>query len=203
MPPHLHLELELYAQGYGYVAGLDEVGRGAWAGPVVAAAVVLPLHTVGLAPALDGVDDSKVLTPQVRAELVPLIQRTALAWGVGQAEASTVDHIGIVAATRLAMRRALWALYCPIHCLLLDAIELHGLPHHQRPVVDADATCLSVASASILAKVYRDALMVDMDARHPGYGFRHHKGYGTPHHALALAHLGPSSIHRLSWAPFQ
>lgn len=203
MAPHLHFELELFHQGHTYVAGLDEVGRGAWAGPVVAAAVVLPLHVPHLARVLEGVDDSKVLTADLRADLVPPIRRTALAWGVGQADPLTVDAIGIVPATRLAMRRALWVLDHPVSCLLLDAIELGGLPHPQRALVDADASCLSVAAASILAKVHRDALMMELDDRYPGYGFRHHKGYGTPQHRVALARLGPSAIHRLSWAPLQ
>ncbi len=182
------------------VAGLDEAGRGPWAGPVTAAAVVLPAGDDCLR-ALVGVDDSKRLTPRRREALAPVIKSVAVAWGVGMAESGEIDRLGIVPATRLAMERALGALGLAPQALLIDAVRLPGVTFPQRSLIHGDALSLSIAAASILAKVARDRLMVEMDGQYPGYGFARHKGYGTRVHAEALARLGPCPIHRRSFAP--
>ena len=201
--PDLSEERALRAIGHGRVAGLDEAGRGAWAGPVCAAAVVLPLDRNGLAAALDGVRDSKVLTPRRREELLPIIREVAVAVGVGWGEPGEIDVWGIVPATRLAMERALTQLEDQVDALLIDHLELPGLDIPQQCLPKADARCLSVAAASIVAKVERDRLMISLDEVHEGYGFAQHKGYGTRQHRAALDRLGPSPIHRVSWRPMQ
>ncbi len=190
-------EQALRRQGYRRIAGIDEAGRGAWAGPVVAAAVILAPR-VRLPPQ---VRDSKLLSPAQREALYPVICQKALAWGVGQAGPEEIDALGIVPATRLAMIRAVQNLCVPPDALLIDAIPLPEVPVPQRVLYHADTLCLSVAAASILAKVTRDRLMVELDARYPGYGFAQHKGYGAPAHQQALAALGISPIHRLSYRP--
>ena len=201
MAPNLEAERRLWALGYFYVAGLDEAGRGPWAGPVVAAAVVLPPARADLAQALAGVDDSKRLSPRARARLYDRIQDVALAVGVGMASADEIDAMGIVPATRLAMHRALAALpYTPDY-LLLDHIRLPEVNIPQESFTRGDARVLSIAAASIIAKVTRDRIMEELDARYPGYGFAQHKGYGTAAHREALRRLGPSPIHRRTWAP--
>ncbi len=201
--PTLEFERTFWEQGYRYVAGCDEVGRGCWAGPVVAGAVVLPAWDVPLCTLLRaaGLRDSKRLSPQKRAALVPLIREVALAWAVGEASPEEVDRLGIVPATRLAIRRALERLPVPPQALLLDALTLPEVSLPQQPVVDGDDRSLSIAAASVLAKVYRDELMVKLDTQFPGYGFARHKGYGTPQHREALARLGPSPLHRHTWTP--
>jgi ribonuclease HII len=201
--PNLHHEWALAQHGYRLVAGVDEAGRGAWAGPVYAAAVILPLERTDLGSALEGVTDSKLLTPLQRDRLLPLIRETALGVGVGAASAGEIDALGIVPATRLAMRRAIEQLAPPPHALLLDYVQLPGvtLPQHAMP--KADRLCLSVASASIVAKVTRDQQMAQLGETYPGYAFERHKGYGTAAHRQALARLGPSPIHRMSWAPLK
>ncbi len=182
------------------MAGLDEAGRGAWAGPVVAAAVILPPEPARLRRHLAGVRDSKALTPAEREALFPEILRVALAVGVGMAGPEEIDAMGIVPATRRAMERALEALGVAPEALIVDALSL-PIPLPQRVLVQADARCLSVAAASIVAKVTRDRWMVEMDRVYPGYGFAGHKGYGTPAHRRALQEHGPSPIHRRSFAP--
>lgn len=201
--PDLSKEYALRAAGHSRVAGLDEAGRGAWAGPVCAAAVVLPLHRKGLVATLDGVRDSKVLTPERRDELLPIIREVAVAVGVGWGEPGEIDVWGIVPATRLAMARAVAALGENVDALLVDHLDLPGLDYPQHALPKADAHCLSVAAASIVAKVERDRLMVALDEDYQGYGFAQHKGYGTPQHREALARLGPSVIHRVSWRPMR
>ncbi len=200
--PSLDEELAFCAARCARVAGLDEVGRGAWAGPVCAAAVVLPLHRPGLLDMLAGVRDSKQLTPAQRERLLPRILDVAQAAGVGWATPAEVDELGIVPATRLAMGRAVACLEGRVDALLVDALRLPAIPLPQRALPRADARCLSVAAASIVAKVERDRLMVALEQDFPGYGFARHKGYGTPAHRQALARLGPSPIHRISWRPF-
>jgi ribonuclease HII len=185
------------------IAGVDEAGRGAWAGPVYAAAVILPLDGPNLRDALNGVTDSKRLAPARREMLLQVIQRVALSVGVGAATAPEIDSLGVVPATRLAMERAIGALLPAPHALLLDYIALPAVALPQRSLPKADQRCLSVAAASIVAKVSRDRWMVEWDQRHPGYGFDRHKGYGTPAHRAALEELGPSSIHRMSWEPLR
>ncbi len=201
MAPTLEAERRLWALGYFCVAGVDEAGRGPWAGPVVAAAVVLPPQREDLEEALAGVDDSKRLTPAQREDLFHTIHTVALAVGVGQASHEEIDALGIVPATQLAMKRALAALSPQPDYLLLDHLALPDVNIPQRSFVRGDAQVLSIAAASIIAKVTRDRIMVEMDARYPGYGFAQHKGYGTRAHREALARLGPSPIHRRTWAP--
>jgi len=187
--------------GHRHVAGLDEVGRGAWAGPVVAGAVILPLERPDLSSLLANVRDSKQLTPQQREEVLPTILRIAVATAVGRAEPAEIDKLGIAVATRLAMKRALASLAVHPDCLLLDAFPLPESPLPQKAIVRGDATSLSIAAASILAKVTRDRWMADLDREWPGYGFA--RQYGTAAHLRAIAALGPTPWHRLSWAPFR
>jgi ribonuclease HII len=203
MVPDLQEELDLYAAGHTRVAGLDEVGRGAWAGPVCAAAVVLPLNRPDLPDLLTGVRDSKQLSPAQREILLPVILDVAEAVGVGWAAPTEVDERGVVPATQQAMARAVGELDGRVDALLVDYLRLPDLDLPQRALPKADARCLSVAAASIVAKVTRDQLMVALDQDFPGYGFARHKGYGTRQHREALAWLGPSPIHRMSWRPIQ
>lgn len=201
--PTLHLELRLWAQGFRVVAGLDEAGRGTWAGPVVAAAVALPAGDPELLARLQGVRDSKQLTPARREQLLPRILAHALASAVGVVQERDIDQIGIVAATRLAMSRALEGLYPPADFLLIDHLRLPDVPLPQHSLPHGDALVLSIAAASIVAKVHRDRLMQENDCCFPGYGFARHKGYGTPQHRAALRELGPCTLHRLSFAPLR
>jgi ribonuclease HII len=199
----LELEGELWAAGYRWVAGLDEAGRGAWAGPVVAAAVVLPPDRGDLADVLGEVRDSKLLTPRKRAVLFPLICETALTVGVGMASPHFIDRQRIIRATQLAMWMALRNLCLAPHYLLIDALKLPDVDIPQRGLIRGDARVLSIAAASIVAKVFRDRLMVAFDEYQPGYGFAAHKGYGTPAHRAALERLGPCAVHRMSFAPLR
>jgi ribonuclease HII len=201
--PDLHEEWALAASGYPRVAGLDEAGRGAWAGPVCAAAVILPLDRTALPDLLDGVRDSKLLSPKQREALLPVILKVAKAAGVGWAAPGEVDAWGIVAATRQAMARAVAQLDGAVDALLVDYLRLPNLNLPQRSLPKADVHCLSVAAASIVAKVERDRLMTALEQEFPGYGFAQHKGYGTRQHRAALAQLGPSPIHRMSWQPLR
>jgi ribonuclease HII len=198
--PDMRQERTLIRQGHALVAGVDEAGRGAWAGPVVAAAVILPTGAMRLA-ALRGVRDSKLLTPTQRETFFPTIQKLALAVGVGMASHEEIDTLGIVPATRLAMRRAVEQLAPSPDALLIDALKLPDVPLPQRSLFHADTRCLSVAAASIIAKVTRDHLMMELDTQYPGYGLARHKGYGTQVHQQALAQLGPSAIHRMTFEP--
>lgn len=202
MSPTLDEEVALFSQGYSLIAGLDEVGRGCWAGPVVAAAVVLPLERLQAEPwLLAGVDDSKRLSPHRREALAGRIREVALGVGIGEVSPALVDALGIVRATELAMCRAIAVLPCEPGFLLIDG-RLHlDLPIPQEALVQGDARCLSIAAASIVAKVHRDRLMAAWAERYPGYGFEQHKGYGTRRHRLALERLGPCPLHRRSFAP--
>ncbi len=201
--PDLSEEYALRAAGHRHVAGLDEAGRGAWAGPVCAGAVVLPLDCDELLGLLGGVRDSKLLTAGRREEMLPTIREVALAVGVGWGEPAEVDLWGVVPATRLAMERAVAGLGERVGALLIDWLELPGLDLAQRSLPRADRRCLTVAAASIVAKVARDRLMVELDEEYPGYGFAQHKGYGTEQHRDALMRLGLSPIHRVSWRPMR
>ncbi|MGC9347439.1 MAG: ribonuclease HII [Anaerolineae bacterium] len=199
--PTTETELSFWRQDVAYVAGLDEAGRGPWAGPVYAGAVILPQDPEPLA-ALHEVRDSKKLSPRRREQLCSLIEDVAVAAGVGWSSAAEIDDLGIVPATRLAMCRALERLRVEPEALIIDALLLPGVSLSQRAFPRADATCLSVAAASILAKVYRDRWMVQKaEIRFPGYGFAQHKGYGTPQHREALDRLGACAIHRRSFRP--
>ena len=197
----LRNELDLHNRGYAYVAGLDEAGRGAWAGPVVAGAAILPLGRFDLLYALEGVNDSKLLTPLKREALLPRILQTALATSVGYATNREIDTLGIVPATRLAMQRALAALPVQPDALLTDAMRMPDIDLPCTSLIKGDQRSLSIAAASIIAKVTRDQFMRTLDDLFPHYGFRVHKGYGTPLHKQALAHFGPSDAHRMTFAP--
>lgn len=197
----LAFELELWSSGRRAVAGVDEVGRGALAGPVMAAAVILPPDPLALAPLLGRVDDSKQLTARQRETLFDEIVALALAVGVGRCEACDIDGWGIVPATRRAMMLALGALSCPPDYVLLDFLTLPELTCSQRGIPHGDALSLSIAAASIVAKVTRDRWMAEQEALFPGYGFDHHKGYATEFHRHAIGRLGACSLHRLSFAP--
>lgn len=198
--PSLVAEMALSAHGFRHVAGLDEVGRGCLAGPVVAAAVVLPA-AAAVVTELDGVRDSKQLSAARRVRLAEAIRRHAVAWAIGIIEVAAIDEHNILNATRLAMIAALVQLDPSPTALLLDAMRLPTCTLPQVPIIKGDQRSLSIAAASIIAKVARDALMTDLDAIYPGYGFAHHKGYGTAEHLAALQHLGPCPIHRRSFAP--
>lgn len=198
--PDLRFESSLWSAGVRHVAGLDEAGRGAWAGPVAAGAVMLPPDEA-IAGRLAKVRDSKQMTALARAYWAEEIKSSALAWGVGLATNEEIDRLGIIAATRLAMMRALGELATPAQHLLNDALRLPETALPQTPLIKGDARSLSIAAASVLAKTARDALMLQYDAQYPGYGFARHKGYGTASHQAALQTAGPCPIHRFSFAP--
>jgi len=198
--PDLSFEHKLWHGGLTNIAGMDEAGRGALAGPVAVGVVIL-LNEPHLAQTLNGVRDSKQMTPLARAQLAPRIKESALTWGVGLASPKEIDSLGIVAATRLAALCALETLSIFPDFLLTDfRLELPELDIPQTSLVKGDAKCLSIAAASVLAKTTRDALMGDLDSQYPGYGLGKHKGYGTPFHRQALKRLGYSAIHRKSFA---
>ena len=198
-PPTFLFEQDLWAQGAELVAGIDEVGRGPLAGPVVAAAVILPPKANF--PWLDRVRDSKALTPRCREELAQRIEEQATAFGVGVVPHHVVDVLGIVNATCAAMQTALDELSALADFVLIDAMRLPRCPLSQRAIIHGDAQSLSIACASIVAKVARDRMMLDAERRFEGYGFAHNKGYATREHLDALLRLGPCAIHRRSFAP--
>ncbi len=192
----LRFETELWASGVTRVAGVDEAGMSPLAGPVVAAAVVLPVRYRRA-----GVDDSKKLDADTRTRLAVHIKREAVAWAVGMATPEEIDRINIYHAGLLAMRRAVEGLDPAAESLLIDARPLRDVPLPQRSIIHGDALSLSIAAASIIAKTTRDAIMIEMDARYPGYGFARHKGYPVRAHQEALERLGVLPIHRRSFAP--
>ena len=202
MNPTLAVEFALWQQGVSRIAGLDEAGRGAWAGPVSAAAVILS-PAADLIERLRGVRDSKQMTARQRAFWAEKIREAALAWGVGFASCTEIDEIGIVPATRLAMRRALQRLELAPEHLLIDALRLPEVALPQTAVIKGDASILSIAAASVLAKTERDAWMVKLECDYPGYGFARHKGYGTAAHRAALESLGACAEHRMSFKPLR
>jgi ribonuclease HII len=190
------LESALYRSGLGPVAGVDEVGRGACAGPLVVSACVLGPNRF---ESLAALDDSKKLTEKVREELFPLIRRYALAYHVVFIPAAEVDRLGVHVANIEGMRRAVAGLSRRPGYVLSDGFRVPGLSMPSLPVIGGDAAAACIAAASVLAKVSRDRLMVAMDQEHPGYGFAEHKGYSTPRHSAALAQLGPCAEHRFSY----
>jgi ribonuclease HII len=210
--PSLDYEMRLWQAGYQRVAGMDEAGRGALAGPVCAAAVTLPIDP-SLTQTLREVRDSKLMTPLRRQAWAPVIQATALGWGIGYASAQEIDSLGIVPATKLAGMRALAQLspyplspssFSPSPLfpdyLLTDYLVFPELELPQTALVKGDRLSLSVAAASVLAKTARDACMREFDSLFPAYGFARHKGYGTRFHQDAIRCFGPSEIHRKSFS---
>jgi ribonuclease HII len=201
MPPSVEYEQALLNQGLVSPAGIDEAGRGCWAGPVVAAAVVLPRSVLDQPTLLQGVDDSKALSAIQRETAYNLVCSLAIGVGVGCVPAYLIDAYGIVPATRLAMTIALLALPCQPQALLIDALPLPSLALPQTVLIRGDSRSLSIAAASIIAKVTRDRLMQTAEQAYPGYGFAGHKGYGTAVHQAALARLGPCTLHRRTFQP--
>ena len=198
--PSLEHECWLWERGYLRVAGVDEAGRGALAGPMVAAAVVFPPAT-DLARELPGLRDSKLLTPGARRALAERIHQVALAVGLAVVPAALGDGAGLSAAGQLAFARAVEALDETPDFLLLDAFRLRGGATPQLPLIHGDVRCSSIAAASVVAKVARDALMDDLHRLYPGYAFDRHRGYATAAHRAALAAVGPCPEHRRSYAP--
>ena len=180
------------------VCGVDEAGRGPWAGPVMAAAVIWPQDATPPA----GLDDSKKLKPAQRDALFEAIYRDAMV-GIGQASVAEIDALNILAATKLAMQRAVSALPMAPTIALIDGNQPPKLPCETLAIVKGDSHSLSIAAASIIAKVTRDRLLCELDVLHPGYGFAQHAGYGTPQHMQALQRLGPCPAHRMSFAPIR
>jgi ribonuclease HII len=191
---NLSFENSAYNNGFLHVAGIDEVGRGPLAGPVMAAAVILP---VGLT--IIGVDDSKKLTPDKREKLFDIIMTQALSVGIGIVTPADIDRINILQATRRAMLAAVLNLSQPPDYLLIDGISTIDSMIPQKTIKKGDSLSLSIAAASIIAKVTRDRVMIEMDVKYPGYGFAGHKGYGSAAHMDAIKKLGPSPIHRLTF----
>lgn len=187
-------ELSLRDRGFRLIGGIDEVGRGPLAGPVIAACVVTdrPLR-------LRHLNDSKQVSAELRTELAEEIKQIAVAWAVGEASVAEIDRLNIYWASVLAMERALAALTIPPDYLITDAVRIRSWKGPQEPVIKGDATCASVAAASIVAKVHRDALLADLDPLFPQYGFAENKGYATPQHIEALNAHGPCVMHRRNW----
>lgn len=200
--PGLEFEKGFWDAGLSLIAGVDEAGRGALAGPVAAAAVILPPQE-SIAQDLLGVRDSKEMSPNLRATWALRIQVACLTYGVGFASSEEIDAIGIIPATRLAAQRAIVLLTPLPEHLLLDYLFIPDSPLPQTSLIKGDARSLSIAAASVLAKTSRDAVMLKKDQQFPGYGFAAHKGYGTVAHRQAIAHLGATSIHRLTFAPMR
>ncbi|HKO31564.1 MAG TPA: ribonuclease HII [Nitrospiraceae bacterium] len=196
MGPTDEFELETRRRGYRWIAGLDEAGRGPLAGPVVAAAVILPSRC-----RLVGVDDSKQLSEFQRARLYEVIVQRARGVAVGVATEQEIDHLNILEATRLAMYRAVASLAPQADYLLIDAVTLSGLAIPSRSIIKGDALSMSIATASIVAKVTRDRMMMAYHRAYPEYNFLSHKGYGTEEHLQQLAQHGPCAIHRRTFAP--
>lgn len=199
--PTLDYESALWHQGFLLIAGIDEAGRGAWAGPVTAGAVILPADP-DMLNRLKGVRDSKLMTPAEREAMFDIIKTEAQTWAVGKADAEEIDRIGILNATKNAMKQAIEALDPqPVH-LLIDYVRLHDVTIPQTGIKHGDMLSLSIACASVLAKVTRDRFMRTTAAElYPQYSFDQHKGYGTKLHQEMLAHYGPCPIHRRSFRP--
>ena len=199
--PDYSEESILIDKGYSLIAGLDEVGRGTLAGPVVAGVVILPVNPEY--PWVKDIRDSKMLTPKRRERILKDMEKDCLAIQTGSASAAEIDQDGIVKATSVAMERALKSLPLEPQYLLLDALPLPGINIPQKAIVKGDVHCLSIAAASIAAKVFRDKIMVEKDKTYPGYGFASNKGYGTKEHLDQLSKEGPCDIHRYSFAPIK
>jgi len=203
LDPDLNQEAALTEGGFRRVAGVDEAGRGAWAGPLVAAAVILPEAGLVGDGFLAGVRDSKLLSHAQREALFETVLGSARSVGVGSVAAEEIDLLGLTAANELAMARAVRSLSLTPDYLLVDCFTLKSvrIPHHG--IVRGDRTCLSIAAASIVAKVYRDRWLAELGEQHPGYGFEQHRGYGVAAHREAIAAQGLTPIHRVSYAPLK
>ncbi len=198
--PTLDVEKRLWSAGYCTIAGVDEVGRGALAGPVVAGAVILPVQIEGGSEWYN-LRDSKLLTPERRQTYACWIQENAQAWAVGESSPALIDEINIAEATKAAMQQAVEALTPPPDYLLIDWVKLPKIQLPQESPAKADSHIISVAAASIIAKVYRDNLLVELDKLYPEYDFARNKGYGTQRHRGAIAEMGPCPVHRHTFAP--
>lgn len=193
----LEEEKKYRAQGFSLIVGVDEAGRGPLAGPVCAAACLLPVDFKN-----DDINDSKQLTEKKREALFPIIEEKALAYGIAFASALEIDKYNIYEATKMAMRRAIEQIQIPYDLILTDAMPLKGFSKPVVPIIKGDAKAENIAAASILAKVTRDHFMIELDQQYPGYGFKKHKGYGTKEHLAALEKYGPiEGVHRKSFAP--
>ena len=201
--PNLDIEQDVRSVQYKYIAGVDEVGRGPLAGPVVSAAVVLPDDLVGDEDWLSVINDSKKLSESKRQMAYEIINRQAVSVAVGITNASTIDSVGILPATISSMFTALRGLEVSPDFVLIDFIPLKDCEYPYRTVVKGDTKSYSISAASIIAKVTRDELMKEADEQYPGYGFSGHKGYGTAKHLDAIKRLGPCEIHRRSFAPIK
>ncbi len=194
--PTLDIETELWSAGYNFIAGLDEVGRGSFAGPVVVGAVIFSPNV----KLPDGIRDSKLVTPKKRKELSKQIQELALCFALGQSSVEMINKVGIGKATQIAFYNAVKSLIKIPDYLLIDAFFINNIDKNmQKPVKDGDKICMSIAAASIVAKVYRDELMEKLSEQYPQYGFAKHKGYGTHEHREAIKAHGLSDMHRTSF----
>jgi ribonuclease HII len=194
-------EQALARRGCRLIAGIDEVGRGPLAGPVMAAAVILPVNFD--APWLHLVNDSKQLAAEMREQLFPLICESAVAVGIGESSAEAIDEHGIVRATKMAMKAAIGKLDPKPDALLIDFVQLSEINLPQRCIPKGDGKSVSIACASIVAKVTRDRLMIELNRTYPGYGFARHKGYATREHLDNIERLGACPIHRMCFSPFR
>jgi ribonuclease HII len=201
--PDIQFETELWLSGLNFTAGIDEAGRGAWAGPVTAGAVILPPDDPDISSRLLGVRDSKQMSARLREKWAINIRQVALAVSTGWADFDEIDELGILPATRLAMERAVAGLNCQIDHLLIDAVVLRDIKIPQTSLIKGDARSLSIAAASIIAKTERDHYMELLEEKIPDYGFARHKGYGTAFHQESLSKLGVSAVHRKSYAPIK
>jgi len=200
--PTIEYEQQLWEEGFRAVAGLDEAGRGAWAGPVYAAAVVLP-NDKRICELLWGVRDSKRMTARQRQRWQDCIKSASVAWAVASASNEEIDTIGILPATCLAMQRAIDEITNPPSYLLIDYIKIRDCACPQLSIPKGDCLSLSIAAASVLAKTSRDAYMLQVHTNYPHYGFDRHKGYGTALHQQALKEQGPCTLHRMSFRPLK
>jgi ribonuclease HII len=203
LDPDLTEEAALSEGGFRLVAGVDEAGRGAWAGPLVAAAVILPEPRTLADDFLAGVRDSKLCSPALRERLFENVVHGARAVGVGSVSADEVDLLGLTAANELAMVRAVRRLALTPDFLLVDCFKLRSISTPQRGIIEGDRRCLSIAAASIVAKVYRDAWLAGLATHHPEYGFDRHRGYGVIDHRKAITDHGVTELHRFSYAPLR
>jgi len=203
LDPDLSEEAALHGGGFRHVAGVDEAGRGAWAGPLVAAAVILPPPDAVQADFLTGVRDSKLCSAELREILFEAVVDAALAVSVGSVAADEIDLLGLTAANELAMVRAVRALSPAPDFALVDCFKLRSLGRPQNGIVQGDRRCLSIAAASIVAKVYRDAWIAELGRPLAGYGFERHRGYGVVEHRKAIGVHGVTDLHRLSYAPLR